>query len=136
MKNCFCSFCAFSPTYIKLNLEITTSESWEVAPGGHVLNTLKFLLKSDNSLFDSGVIVFEISSLTDILHFQENNSLNLSKIIVGKFDKFFKIKQDPPKMAFKKSPGLNYIIIFDREFASSSSLFFQKFYLYIFLRHK
>jgi len=52
-------------------------------------------------LLDSGVIVFGISLLTDILHFPENNSLNLSKITVGKFDKFFKIKQDPPKMAVK-----------------------------------
>ena len=37
-----------------------------------------------------------------MLHFPENNSLNLSKIIVGKFDKFFKIKQEAPKIAVKK----------------------------------
>ena len=57
--------------------------------GWHVSKTLKFLLNSDNSLFDSGVIVLGISSFTVIVHFPENNSLNLSKIIVGKY-KFFK----------------------------------------------
>ena len=46
----FCLFGEYSPTYIKLNLEIIASESCQAAPGGHVPNTLKFLLKSDNSL--------------------------------------------------------------------------------------
>ena len=59
--------------------------------GWHVSKTLKFLLNSDNSLFDSGVI--RISSFTVILYFPENNSLNLSKIIVGKFDKFLKLNK-------------------------------------------
>ena len=40
--------------------------------------------------------------------------------MVGKLDKFFNIRQEPPKIAVKKSPGLNSIIILDKAFTSSS----------------
>ena len=43
-----------------------------------------------------------ISSFTIILRFPENNSLNLSKIIVGKYDDF-KIKEEAPKITVKNS---------------------------------
>ncbi len=65
-RSVFCSSKAYSPIYIKVNLEITASENCDVAPGWHVSKTLK---NSDNSLFDLGVIVLGISSFTVILHF-------------------------------------------------------------------
>lgn len=67
-------------------------------------------MNCDSSLFDSGVIVLGLSSFNVILHFPKNNSLNLSKIIVGKFERFFNIRQELSKIAVKNNQDLNSII--------------------------
>ena len=64
-----------------------------------------------------------MSSLIVMLHLPVNNSLNLSRTIVGKFDIFFKIKLNPPNIAFKKRPGLNITSMLDKGLNSFSFSF-------------
>ena len=72
-------------------------------------------------LFLVVVIVLNLSSFKVKVFIPVNNSLNLSKVVVGILSKFLKSKDFPLNIALVNKPGLNSNLILFNILGSSSS---------------